>query len=151
MNHWIVVFLLAGSLCSFATPPESKHRDYPDKIFVNGKIWTGDDVHAIVEALAVKGDRLVAVGTNADIRALAGIETAVLDLRGRLLVPGFNDAHWHFSARQHADLVDASTIAGIQKRLLEFAAKRPNSAWITGRGWGYADLSGASPGPAVSG
>ena len=80
----------------------------PDHVYVNGQIWTGDTRRPSAEALAVAGDRIVAVGRNADVRTLAGRSTVIVDLGGRRVVPGFNDAHWHFPTRRSADLADAA-------------------------------------------
>jgi hypothetical protein len=62
----------------------------------------------------VTGGRFVAVGTNAEVRALAGSSTAIIDLHGRRVVPGFNDAHWHLPARRSARLDGAGSVAVIQ-------------------------------------
>src|SRR6476659_3384529 len=70
--------------------------DHIDRIFLNGKIWTGDDAHPSAEALAVSGDKIVAVGTNAEIKKLSVADTAVVDLHGRFVAPGFQDSHLHF-------------------------------------------------------
>ena len=119
--------------------------DHADRIFVNGKIWTADDAHPMVEALAVRGDKLLAVGSNADVRKLASADTAIVDLHGRLLMPGFNDAHWHFSSSDHADLVDSVDVSDLQRRLARYAEAHPAKAWITGRGWGYSAFPGKLP------
>lgn len=68
----------------------------PDIVLTNGKIITVDDEFSIAQAVAVRGDRIVAVGTNRDINALAGSNTRHIDLRGRSVVPGFIDNHAHF-------------------------------------------------------
>ena len=70
-----------------------------DRIFVNGKIWTADESRPLAQALAVRGDGLMAVGSDAEVKALAGPETVVVDLAGRLVVPGFQDSHLHFPGR----------------------------------------------------
>lgn len=67
----------------------------PDLVLAGGKIFTADDRRPWAEALAVSGDRIVAVGTNAQVRALAGPSTRVVELEGRVVVPGINDAHIH--------------------------------------------------------
>src|SRR6185437_12293648 len=67
-----------------------------DRIFVNGKIWTADDARPSAEALAVSGDKILAVGSSQEIRALAGPKTVTVDLGGRLMLPGFQDSHTHF-------------------------------------------------------
>lgn len=106
-----------------------------DRLFVNARIWTGDSLAPEARALAVRGDRIVAVGTDSAVRTLAGAGTVVEDLGGRRLIPGFHDAHWHLPTRRSADLVGARDPAEIVARLQEFAATLPAEAWITGRGW----------------
>ncbi|HET7161021.1 MAG TPA: hypothetical protein VFI62_18620, partial [Burkholderiales bacterium] len=65
--------------------------DAPDLILLNGKIVTVDDRFGIAQAIAIKGQRIVAVGTNADTRKLAGANAKVIALRGRTVIPGLND------------------------------------------------------------
>lgn len=67
-----------------------------DLILVNGKLFTGDPTMPSAAAVAIRGERIIAVGTSTDIAALAGPATGRIDLRGRLVIPGFNDAHMHF-------------------------------------------------------
>src|SRR5579864_5404075 len=67
----------------------------PDVILVDGKIFTSDAAHPYVEALAIRGERLVAAGTAEKIRSLAGPQTKRIDLGGRVVIPGINDAHHH--------------------------------------------------------
>ncbi len=137
--HWMrlpVLALLAVSLIGVWTQATPQHAD---RIFVNGKIWTGDDAHPKAEALAVSGDKILAVGSTKEIRALAGPDTAVVDLKGRLLVPGFQDSHVHFpgASVNSVRLDGLETLDAFQKQLGEFAKSHPNLAWITGGGWGY--------------
>ena len=66
-----------------------------DLILTNGKIFTADDSTLYVQALAVKGNKIIATGSNADILKLAGITTKRIDLESKTVVPGFNDAHDH--------------------------------------------------------
>src|SRR5579859_745327 len=65
-------------------------------IITNAKIWTVDNQHPTAEAVAVVADRIVAVGSNAEIDRWRGPQTKILDAAGKLLLPGFNDAHVHF-------------------------------------------------------
>ncbi|MDQ2834084.1 MAG: amidohydrolase [Acidobacteriota bacterium] len=67
----------------------------PDYVLVNGKIFTGDAAHPYVKALAIGGERILAVGDSANIQALAGPHTTQVDLGGRVVIPGINDAHIH--------------------------------------------------------
>jgi predicted amidohydrolase YtcJ len=108
-------------------------------------MWTGDTARPEVEALAIGGERITAVGTSAEIAALAGESTRVVDLQGRRVVPGFNDAHWHLPARRHADLADAGSAETIVERLTAFASTLPAEAWVTGRGWGATDFADRQP------
>jgi len=112
----------------------------PDRVFTNGRIWTGDARLPEVQAMATLGDRIVAIGPTESIRALASGATEMIDLAGRRVVPGFNDAHWHLPTRRTADLVDAGNVKEIQRRLREFAATLGPDEWITGRGWGPSDF-----------
>ena len=64
-------------------------------ILLNGKIFTSDAAHPYVEALAIRGERIVATGTSEKIGALAGPQTKRIDLGGRVVIPGINDAHHH--------------------------------------------------------
>jgi predicted amidohydrolase YtcJ len=114
--------------CEAPAPP-------PDRLFVNARIWTGDTLRPEATALALRGDRIVAVGDDSTVRALADASTRVEDLGGRRMLPGFHDAHWHLPTRRSADLVGARDPAEIVVRLQAFAATLPAEAWITGRGW----------------
>src|SRR5215470_2146550 len=67
----------------------------PDMILVNGRLFTADGSRPYAEALAVRGDRIVAVNTSANIESLAGPQTTRIDVGGRVMIPGINDAHYH--------------------------------------------------------
>ncbi len=107
----------------------------PDLVLLNGRVWSGDSSIAGATAIAVRGDRVVAVGDDATVRALAVDATAVIDLGGKRVIPGFHDAHWHLPTRRSADLVGAKDPAEVVERLTAFARSLPDEAWITGRGW----------------
>jgi predicted amidohydrolase YtcJ len=121
--------------------------EHADRIFVNGNIWTEDEAHPHAEALAISGDRLLAVGSNAEIRALAVPDTAVLDLHGRLVIPGFQDSHLHFPGPSvnEVDLVGADTLQQFQQRIAGFAKSHRMLPWIVGAGWGYALFPNQKP------
>ena len=95
MRRWIVVMaLVAGPLGT--TWLLDAQQAAPDIILTNGKIVTVDDRFSIAQAIAIRGDRFVAVGTNQDITRLAGAGTRRIDLRGRSVLPGLIDNHAHF-------------------------------------------------------
>ena len=117
-------------------------------VLTNGKIFTADARGTIAEAVAVEYDRIVAVGTNADItRAYTGART--IDLRGRLVTPGFNDAHIHFIggglSLLRVELVGAKTLAEAKARIAAKARELPPGAWILGRGWDHTLWGGQWP------
>ena len=116
----------------------------PDRIFINARIWTGTPEYPFAEAMAVKGDRIQAVGTSADLQRTKGPRTIVTDLGRRLVVPGFIDSHWHFNPTDQADLADGGSLAEIIKRLRAYAATHP-TGWIQGRGWAYNDFPDRIP------
>src|SRR6185295_2271844 len=70
--------------------------DRADLLIVNAHVWTVDDARPEAEAVAVRGERVVLVGTSDEARRLAGAGTRVIDAGGRLLLPGFQDGHTHF-------------------------------------------------------
>lgn len=88
-----------------------------DTVLVNGKVFTANDAQPWAQALAIKGERVIAVGDTLAILALAGPSTRRLDLGGRTVVPGFNDAHQHIEITPPAtDLVlpDEPTLGQIE-------------------------------------
>ena len=107
--------LLAACLVCLTSAAIAAPAAAPDRVYVNAKVWTGDAAHPAAEAFAVQGDRLVAVGSTVDVRALAGPATQVVDLGGRRVVPGFNDAHWHLPARKRVT-VTADGSSGTRRR-----------------------------------
>jgi predicted amidohydrolase YtcJ len=111
-----------------------------DAIYVNARIWTGDSAAPAAEALAVREGRLLAVGSDERVRALAGASTRVVDLGGKRVVPGFIDAHWHLPTQSRADLVGARSVREIVRRLERWAARLPRGAWVEGRGWTPSDF-----------
>jgi hypothetical protein len=136
-KKFLPLFIAAISvIICFSAQTSAQHAD---RIFVNGKIWTEDEARPQAQALAVSGDRIIAVGSDEKVRAIAAPDTAIVDLRGRLVVPGFQDSHLHFPGRSvnEIDLHGAETLKDFQQRLSDFAKAHPSLSWITGDGWGY--------------
>jgi predicted amidohydrolase YtcJ len=110
-----------------------------DLIIRNAEIWTVDRDHPEAEAVAILGDRIVAVGSNQEIDAWRGPNTRVLDGAGKRLLPGFNDAHVHFtSGGQQLDNVqlnDATSTQEFARRIAECAKKTSKDEWILGGDW----------------
>jgi len=120
---------------------------HADRILLNGNIWTGDSARPSAQALAVSGDQLLALGSNRQIRALASPDTAMVDLHGAFVLPGFQDSHLHFPGPSinEVDLTDAATLQEFQRRIAEFAGRHPALPWIVGNGWGYALFPAQKP------
>ena len=110
-----------------------------DLIILNANVWTVDISHPKAEAVAVLGDRIVAVGTNNDIEAWHGNLTHVIDAGRKLLLPGFNDAHVHFVSGgfqlASVQLTDATSSAEFVRRIGEQAKKSAKGEWIQGGDW----------------
>jgi predicted amidohydrolase YtcJ len=112
-----------------------------DLILTNGKIWTGTAAAPVVQAVACAGGRIAASGPAADVAKWAGPKTRVVDLAGKLVVPGFNDAHVHFlTGGQHlagVQLRDARSGQEFRERIRQFAARLPAKGWILGGDWDH--------------
>jgi len=132
-----LTLLTAGGATRVATQAPRPHAD---RIFVNGAIWTGDDTQPRARAVAIGGASILAVGSDDEVRALASPDTAIVDLRGRMVVPGFQDSHLHLpgASVNTVDLAGVASLREFQQRIADFARTHPSLPWITGGGWGYA-------------
>ncbi|HEV7572693.1 MAG TPA: amidohydrolase family protein [Thermoanaerobaculia bacterium] len=107
----------------------------PDLIIHHAKVFTGDPAHRFAEAVAIQGNKIVAVGTNASITAMAGDKTNRIDAGGRVVVPGFNDAHTHQDPRPEGftlALDENATWALVSAALAGAAEETPGDIWIYG-------------------
>jgi predicted amidohydrolase YtcJ len=142
---------LAVSLAGEAAPRMAKEAKagQADRIFFNGRVWTGEAGRPLAEALAVRGTTILAVGGNASVRRHAAKGTESVDLRGRFVAPGFIDGHLHLlGGGQSLDelrLDDAFTFEALTGRLRDWAAAHPDAHWVTGRGWAYSAFPGGLP------
>ena len=116
-----------------------------DRVLLGARVWTADPARPRAEALAIRGNRILAVGSSADVRRRIGPRTEVLDLRGRFVAPGFNDAHLHLLVLEEADLSGAADLAAVQLRIKSFAEVHRDRPWIRGRGWVYSAFPGGLP------
>lgn len=127
-------------VCSiFSVAAQAQAKPAADLIVTNAKIWTVDKTRPNAEALAVLGERIVAVGTAAEVDAWHGPKTKVLDAQGKLLLPGFNDAHVHFvDGGDHLSAVqlkDAASPEEFAKRIGDRAKTTPKGEWVLGGDW----------------
>ncbi|HEX4772775.1 MAG TPA: amidohydrolase [Bryobacteraceae bacterium] len=114
-------------------------------LLVNGKIWTGDPQKPTVQAVAVVNETIAAVGTDEEILKLGGGKTVVVDLLGKLVLPGFNDAHVHFleggQSLNGPQLRYVKSAEEFRDTLGEFAKRQPRGSWILGGEWDNEDWS----------
>ena len=134
-----------AALAAVAAAPRPPAFPAADRVFLGGRIWTADPSRPRAQALALAGDAIVAVGTDPEVRRYVGPATQTVDLRGRFVAPGFNDAHLHFLVVENADLTGAASVEEVQGRIRAYAAAHPDQAWVTGRGWVYGAFPGSLP------
>ncbi len=120
-----------------------------DLVLTNGRVATMDAARSWTSALAVRGGRIAAVGTDTAMRALTGPSTRVIDLRGRAVTPGFQDAHVHpvlsGLVRSRCELHGTRGREAYLAVIAEYAQAHPDEAWIRGGGWYMADFPGGTP------
>jgi predicted amidohydrolase YtcJ len=118
---------------------QAETKPTADLIVTGGRLWTVDAKHPQAEAIAVVGERIVAVGTAEQIDAWRGQATKVIDAHSRRVVPGFNDAHVHFVSGgqqlESVDLRDAATPDEFARRIAKHAANLAEKEWVTGGTW----------------
>jgi len=118
-----------------------------DVVIVNGRVWTVDPLRPEAEAVAIVGDRIVAVGARADVEKRRGPNTRVVDAGGRFVMPGFNDAHVHLmtggAQLDSVDLKDAATPEEFTRRIGERAKGAAKGEWILGGNWDEQGWPGA--------
>jgi len=141
LARYVVLSLLLG--LSLASPSWAQASPLPPAslVITNAKIATMDSRYPRAEAIAVSGERIVAIGSVAEIEPYIGPQTKVLDVGGRLVLPGFNDAHTHFlsGARSLRELYlyGVDKLEEVLRRVAERVAKAKPGEWITGSGYDH--------------
>ena len=133
----VLAFMLPVSLSLQTLGAQSKPA--ADLIIRNAKVWTVDKSHPSAQAVAVLGERIVAVGSNDDVETWRGANTRVIDASGKLLLPGFNDSHVHFvDGGMALDSVQLNNVTSAQefaRRIAERAKTTPKGEWVQGGDW----------------
>ena len=133
--HFVAIACVLAALI----PAQAQERPAADLIITNAKIYTVDKNLPKAEAVAILGDRIVGVGTSAAMDAWRGPETRMIDAGGKLLLPGFNDAHVHFISGglqlDNVKLNDAASADEFAHRIGERAKITRRGEWITGGDW----------------
>jgi predicted amidohydrolase YtcJ len=135
----LAILVCAAVRAIAAQPPPQAAA--ADSVVVNARIYTVNPQQPWAEALAVRGEKILAVGSAREIDRYRGPNTRVIDAQGRLVLPGFTDCHIHFMEGSlgllHVDLNGAATVGEIQKRVSAYAVAHPHEEWILGMGWTY--------------
>lgn len=141
MNPKSAMFILSLFL------PTICQSQFADLVFVNGKIWTVDEKRPSCEGVAILGEKILAIGTTADVNKFVGPATKVFDLHGKRMLPGFIDDHTHFMTggfQLHSvNLRFTKSEKEFAAVIGERAARRPGK-WITGGDWDHDNWPGGS-------
>jgi len=137
----ILILIMTASVSGQNAPEKPK----ADVIFTHGNVYTGivDPTSMVAgkraEAIAVRGDRIFAVGTRDEVLKAKGPDTKIIDLGGRFVMPGFNDAHMHLAhagqEKLSVNLVGAKTLDEFRERIRAKVEKARPGEWIVGAGW----------------
>lgn len=144
MKRIASILLLAAA--SGAPAQNAPQKPKADVIFTHGNIYTGvvDAASSLgegkrAEAIAIVGDHILAVGARDEIMKLKGPDTKVVDLAGRFVMPGFNDAHMHLASagleKMNVNLVGAKTLDAFRERLQAKCDAAEPGEWVVGEGW----------------
>lgn len=152
MNRILSFFLLLalGTSCSQSLSVDQ----FADTLIINGNIYTVDTLLPGAEAVALRGGRIIDVGSTADLMVLRGDSTEVIDLQGRFMMPGFIEGHGHFSGLGYSlinlNFLHTSSWEEIMQMVAEAAAQAEPGEWIVGRGW-HQEKWTETPSPSVLG
>lgn len=146
---YAVAFIVGVTVIAGLIVGAQREDDGPvDLIVINGQVYSAD-ADELAEAVAVRGNKVVRVGSNREIQRLRRAQTTVIDADGGAVLPGFNDAHAHLVSGglslDQVSLDNARTIDDIKDTIGVWAEAHPERQWITGRGWYYQPFNGAMP------
>jgi predicted amidohydrolase YtcJ len=131
--------ILMLSVVLFGAAHAPQQATVADLVFINGNIYTANDKQPHAEAIAVRGDRIVLVGSNAAVKRRQGRNTRVIDLKGATVVPGMTDAHYHFigvgQRERNLNLEGITTLQDFLAKVKARVDQAKPGEWVTGRGW----------------
>ena len=147
---FLVAVIVVGSIVAglIVGARNDDRPDAVDLIVYNGSVFAGPG-QPRAEALAIKGNEILRVGSNREIKAMRGRSTSMLDAHGGAVLPGFNDSHVHFigggTGLERVNLLGAETLDAIKSAITAFAESHRDQPWVLGRGWYYSPFAGGLP------
>ncbi len=145
----LILGLGAAGLAACARTNGVLDRERASLVVRGASVYTSRPDGAVAEAIAIGGDRILAVGSKATIDGYIGPQTRVIEVRGGMVLPGFIDTHTHFVwgslARTRVALGDATTPQEVERRLTAYARTHPHEPWILGGDWVYGTFPAAGP------
>jgi len=151
LTAYVVVGIVAATLIAgLIVGAQRDDNDGPiDIIIHNARVYTSGPDAEMAEAVAIRGNQILRVGSEREVTRLRRPQTTVIDARGGAVLPGFNDAHVHLldggTGLGRIDLAGAPTLEEIQSRIQRWAKNNPEAPWVLGRGWDDRAFPGGSP------
>jgi len=132
---WATLFLVVFTACQ----PTGSDQEVADTILQNGNIYTASDEQSTAQAIAIRGDKILAIGSNEDMEAYAGEATETIDLEGQFVMPGFIEGHGHFQGvgrmAMNLNFLRSDSWDDIVAEVAKAAEEAEPGEWIIGRGW----------------
>ena len=151
LTAYVVVAIVAATLIAgLIVGAQRDDSDGPiDIIIHNAKVYTADAHGAMADAVAIRGNQILRVGSEREVTRLRRPQTTVIDAKGAAVLPGFNDAHLHtltgLVTPDGVDLAGATTFEEIQSRIKLWTEGHGDARWVTGQGWFYEPFAGGLP------
>jgi predicted amidohydrolase YtcJ len=151
LTAYVVVAIVAATLIAgLIVGAQRDDSDGPiDIIIHNAKVYTADADGTTAEAVAIRGNQILRVGSEREVIRLRRPQTTVIDAKGAAVLPGFNDAHLHALSRlagpDAVDLTGAATLEEMQSRIKLWSEGHAEARWVTGHGWFYEPFAGGLP------
>ncbi|MBW1811372.1 MAG: amidohydrolase [Deltaproteobacteria bacterium] len=154
LPNYVEILFFSSAILLTGLPSGCAHQKPAELVLLGGKIVTVDDSRPEAQAIAVNGDRITAVGSDEEIRAFIDSSTKVIDLKGKLAVPGFIDGHGHFmglgKSKMRLDLAPAKDWQAIVSMVSNAVQRAKPGDWVLGRGW-HQEKWDSTPSPNIEG
>ena len=141
MRQEILGFLFLITFLGGHAAAQADKRKFADLLLLHGRIYTSNPTRPWVQALAIRGENILAIGSNQEVEKFRGPTTRVIDLGDRMAMPGIIDSHIHFLegslSLDQVNLDEARSLPELKRRIREYAAAHPERKWVLGRGWFY--------------